>query len=182
MSNIRVSSSGSGSLRSLMAMYAIGASIALAQPHGLPEVHAEPEVEVAVTPSVQAIFEMTRTMQRLRITSSSMHMTEDFCAETDLDYSYMDRHALAATHAPNIAMSESDRQMYSGLSNFPSVPEDGWMDADDLDEAVAINRSYVTSAEHAAAHAPRVALSPDSLRALAGIQMHFPRSIDFDEE
>ena len=51
--------------------------------------------------------------------------------------------------------------------------------ADDF-EMVAIDRSYIGRAEQSAAHAPLVALGADALLLLAGIQTHFPRSVDLD--
>lgn len=165
----------------------LGASVALAGPVMPAEAHAEPELGAAVTPSAQAIsYVFWNLRQRQSLLQGDYSPEEasptDAWGEAELDYSNMDRATHAAASAPAIEVSEDDTRMYWGLSNFPSVSEDNWEDADDLDEPVAIDRSYIARAEQAAARAPMVVLGADSLRALVGIQTHFPRSIDFDEE
>ena len=149
--------------------------------------HAEPELGAAVTPSAQAISYMILSLRQRQSLLQGDYTPEeasltDAWSEAELDYSNTDRATCAAASAPAIQISGNDKRMYSGLSNFPSVFEDKWEDADDLDEPIAIDRSYVARAEQVASRAPMVVLGADSLRALASIQTHFPRSIDFDEE
>ena len=190
MSNTQISPAVARSFSPLMSLYVcfqLGASVALARPVAPPEALTDLELGAAITPGAQASSYAAWNLQQRQCPLQSDCPSEpvmftELWDEAELDYSNMDQATRAAASAPAIQVSGNDKRMYSGLSNFPSVSEDKWEDADDLDEPIAIDRSYVARAEQAAARAPMVVLGADSLRALAGIQTHFPRSIDFDEE
>ena len=103
----------------------LGASVALARPAAPPEARAEADTSAAITPSAQALSYAIREL-RHRVSAADDPRVEEVWAEAEIDYSHMDRITLAATHAPDIELSEQDKTLYAGLSTPYFAVESGF--------------------------------------------------------
>lgn len=178
MTDNRMAQPVSRSVRPMLALCAVGFSVVLPQAVAWAEAQAGSQVqfEASVTPSAQALSRQFRELEqqrcRLQIDCSPEQVTlAEVWAETELNYSNMERSTRAATSTPAIHVSENDERMYSGLS-APRFAFD--------EEAVPVNRTHIMIAELRAASAPPVVLDNEALQALASIQTSFPRSIEID--
>ncbi|MGO8674117.1 MAG: hypothetical protein ACLQVD_22490 [Capsulimonadaceae bacterium] len=123
MNNSLVSTHPIGPIRNLT--FDFGASVALMSMSAPNRREIIRDQEMAITPGVLDFLSRMRVMEqqmRPNVESDSAEVWE----ESIIDYSYMDRLALAAANAPDIDISDDEKRMYAGLGDAYYEPGPGY--------------------------------------------------------